>query len=85
MIATEPSADQPQALWTGWPDTNVNVEINAAAASTIQFDDSTPAADPLTAPSRSLFQTGLIGVKIRADVAWAINPGGVAYLTGAAW
>jgi hypothetical protein len=61
----------PEAFWTGWPDTNVTVEINTT--STVQFDDSIPAADPLTAPSRSLFQTGLIGVKVRADVAWAAD------------
>ena len=75
----------PAAYWTAFPDTNVQVEINANASALAQFDDSAPAADPLTAPSRSLWQAGLIGAKIRADVAWAINPGGVAYLTGAAW
>jgi hypothetical protein len=76
----------PDAVWVAFPNSNVQVEINLNSAALAQFEDTSPAADPLTAgPTKSLWQQALVGIKIRADCAWAINAGGIAWLTGIAW
>jgi len=36
-------------------------------------------------PTRSLFQTAGIGLKVRGKVAWVVHPGAVQYMTGANW
>jgi hypothetical protein len=75
----------PEGFWTAYHDTNIRVEINQTTSAMAQFD-TTPVTDPLTAgTTRSLYQAGLIGIKVVSDVAWAVNPGAVAYLTGVAW
>ena len=64
------------------------IETSTSAA---HFEDSDPlaviAADgTMAAPSKSLFQMGLIGIKIRCGLTWAtITPGAVQMIQNVAW
>ena len=65
-------------------------EIEASRLATVHMDDEplsivddsgTPAA-----PTRSLFQTDTVGIKIRFDASWALrDASGLAWLTTTAW
>ena len=46
----------------------------------------TPGTPPtVAAPTASAFQAYLVVVKVRARMAWCVQPGAVAVVTGAAW
>jgi hypothetical protein len=59
-------------------------EIDAANAATLVMDDTAPATPDTTQPTKSMFQTATIAVKMRWPVTWALrDPRGVAWLTPA--
>jgi hypothetical protein len=68
------------------------VDLETSLAATIVTDDSatppqigTPGTPPVVgAPTLSAFQAYLIVVKVRARMAWAVQPGAVALVTGCA-
>jgi hypothetical protein len=79
----------PQGLVTAY-DGNVTVEITNEPV--VHFEDTAPTdisavGSPATiaAPVRSLWQTDSIVIKIRGWAAWAVHPGAIQVLTGAAW
>jgi hypothetical protein len=56
--------------------------IETGREALLHFDDSAPAdivdtVGTVAAPSRSLFQTDLIGIRIKANAAWCAAPGSV--------
>jgi len=56
--------------------------IEAATASTLVMDDAAPGTPDTTQPTKSLFQTASVGIKMRWPMSWALrNPKGVAWLT----
>jgi hypothetical protein len=66
------------------------VEIDISRESVLHFEASSPGEIVSTpgvsaTPSKSLFQSGLIAVRVRANAAWAAAPGAVAYTTGVNW
>jgi hypothetical protein len=69
------------------------VDLETSLGATIVADDSatppqigTPGSPPVVgAPTLSAFQAYLIVVKVRARMAWCVQPGAVALVTGAAW
>jgi hypothetical protein len=69
------------------------LEIDVVKEPAIHFEDTTPAQigvagtpNVVAAPTRSLWQQELIGVKLRMRCAWAsLQPGAVAYMTGTKW
>jgi hypothetical protein len=68
----------------------VNLETSIAA--TVHLEDTTPLAigtpgapPTVAAPTASAFQAYLVVVKVRARMAWAVQPAAVALVTGAAW
>ena len=68
------------------------VTIEVTEEPVVHFEDTAPAdivsgAAPgtLAAPSRSIWQTDALAVKVRGWCAWAVHPGSVAYVTGASW
>jgi hypothetical protein len=68
-------------------------EIDVVREPSIHFEDTaplaigTPGSPPtVAAPTRSLWQQELIGVKLRMRCAWAsLQPGAVAFMTGTKW
>jgi hypothetical protein len=57
-------------------------EIDAANAATLVMDDTSPVTPDTTQPTKSLFQTATIAVKMRWSVTWALrDPRAVAWLT----
>jgi hypothetical protein len=68
------------------------VDLETSLAATIVADDTSPAAigtpgtPPVVgAPTLSAFQAYLIVVKVRARMAWTVQPSCVALVTGCAW
>jgi hypothetical protein len=69
------------------------VSLETSLAAPIVMDDSatppqvgTPGTPPVVgAPTLSAFQAYLVVVKVRARMAWTVQPGAVALVTGAAW
>jgi hypothetical protein len=68
----------------------VNLETGIAAV--VHMEDANPLAigqpgtpPVVAAPTASAFQAYLVVVKVRARAAWAVQPGAVAVVTGAAW
>lgn len=59
----------------------------------LHFEDTTPLAigtpgspNTIAAPTRSLWQTDAIGIRVRADATWAVvAPGGAQVVTGTNW
>lgn len=79
----------PQGLAVGY-DGSVKIEINNVA--TFHAEDTTPAnigtpGSPSTvaAPAISAWQSNLLVLKIRANVAWCIQSGAIAVVTGCDW
>jgi hypothetical protein len=79
----------PQGLASGYQG-QVDLETSIAAA--IHLEDTTPLAigtpgspPVVAAPTLSAFQSGLIIIKVRGRVAWCVQPGAVAVVTGATW
>jgi hypothetical protein len=59
-----------------------NPEIEAANAATLVMDDTSPATPDTTQPTKSMFQTATVAVKMRWPICWALrNSAGVAWLT----
>jgi hypothetical protein len=59
-------------------------EIEANNAATLVMDDTSPSTPDTTQPTKSLFQTASVAVKMRWPVSWAIRDSrGVAWLTPA--
>jgi hypothetical protein len=76
-------------LVTGY-DGSVKIEITDQPAiyaeDTTPTDISTAGSPPVVAfPTKSLWQADMLALKIRAEVAWVVHPGSVAWITGAAW
>ena len=76
-------------LVTGYDGT---VTIEVTEEPTLHFEDTTPAdigtpgAPPVVAyPVESIWQTDSLALKVRGWCAWAVHPGAVAWITGAAW
>jgi hypothetical protein len=81
-------AIQLRGFYVGFGATPVQVEVNREA--TLQFEGATPLAivdssGKVASPTTSLFQQDLIGIRVKAQMIWAMHPGCVAYLTGADW
>jgi hypothetical protein len=80
----------PSAIASGY-DGAPQIEVSKNA--TVHFEDTTPAAigtpgspNIVAAPTRSLLQQELIGVKLRVKCAWAsLQPGAVNFMTGVKW
>lgn len=80
----------PEAIASGY-DGAPQIEVSKNA--TVHFEDTTPAQigtvgtpNVVAAPTRSLLQQELIGVKLRVKCAWAsLQPGAVQYMTGVRW
>jgi hypothetical protein len=79
----------PQGLASGYQG---QVDLETSIGATLVMDDTappavgTPGTPPVVgAPTLSAFQAYLIVVKVRARMAWAVQPGAVALVTGAAW
>jgi hypothetical protein len=56
-------------------------EDRATLAGAIQLSD-TPDA---SSPTKSMWQTDIISIKVRANAAWAVMPGGAAVITAVNW
>ena len=76
-------------LVTGYDGT---VTIEVTEEPTLHFEDtapadiSTPGAPSVVAyPVKSIWQTDSLALKVRGWCAWAVHPGAVAWITGAAW
>ena len=87
--AGEVIAIVPEGLVTAY-DGAVAIEI--ANAPVLHYEDTVPqdistAGTPAVVayPSKSAFQTDILAIKLRAQMAIAVHPGSVAYVTGAAW
>jgi hypothetical protein len=67
--------------------TGAEIEFETAVGAAIHTDDSAPAADLLAGtPVRSLYQTDLIGLKMRLPATWGLrNAAQVAICTGVNW
>lgn len=68
------------------------VSIETSEEPTLVFEDAAPtdigipgAPNVVAAPTRSIWQTDSLAVKVRGRCAWAVHPGAVAWITGAAW
>jgi hypothetical protein len=75
------------ALMSGYED---GVQIEIARHTSVHYEGSSPApivgsGGVVAAPVRSAFQSNLLLVKVRSNVAWAIAPGAAAYTTGVNW
>jgi hypothetical protein len=69
-----------------------SIQIEIADAPAIHFEDTAPtdisvAGSPPTVafPARSIWQTDALALKVRGEVAWAVHPGAVAWISGAVW
>ncbi|WP_141686843.1 hypothetical protein [Bradyrhizobium sp. LMTR 3] len=76
-------------LVTGY-DGGVSIEVSEEP--TLHFEDAAPSdigipGSPavVAAPTRSIWQTDSLAVKVRGWCAWAVHPGAIAWITGAAW
>jgi hypothetical protein len=77
----------PRGLATGY-DGGVTVEASREAV--VNFESTTPlpivdGAGVVAKPVYSAFQSDMTILKIRGNVAWAVQPGAIAEVTGAAW
>jgi hypothetical protein len=79
----------PMALASGYRDAP---EVETSREAAYHFEDTsplpigTPGAPPtIAAPTRSLFQENVIGVKVRARLAWCVAPGGAQIVSGINW
>ena len=77
----------PDGLATGY---DGGVEVDASTEATVHFEATTPlaivdGAGVVAAPTYSAFQQDVSILRIRGDVAWAMHPGAIAEVTGAAW
>jgi hypothetical protein len=68
------------------------VDVETSLAAVVHLEDATPQAigtpgspNVVAAPTASAWQAYLIVVKVRARMAWAVQPACVATVTGAAW
>jgi hypothetical protein len=66
------------------------VTVEASTEATVHFEATTPLpivdnSGVVAAPVYSAFQTDMTVLKIRGNVAWAVHPGAIATVTGAAW
>lgn len=68
------------------------VSIETSEEPTLVFEDAAPtdigipgAPNVVTAPTRSIWQVDSLAVRVRGRCAWAVHPGAVAWITGAAW
>jgi hypothetical protein len=76
-----------EGLATGY---SGNVEIAASNEAVVHMEDTTPldlvsVGGTLAAPQRSAWQTDTTILRITGDAAWAMHPGAIAQVTGAAW
>jgi hypothetical protein len=83
IIACEPSG-----FWTAYGATAVTVE--ASRQTLLHTEDTTPApivgtGGQVAVPTRSLYQTGAIGLKVRGRACWQIWPGAVAWMQNVNW
>ena len=55
---------------------------------TLHFEDTTPldiSGGSVAAPVKSIFQSGLISIRVRANVAWAVTTGAAQVITAVTW
>jgi hypothetical protein len=79
----------PSAVASGYAG---QVDLETSLGTTIVMDDAappqvgTPGSPPvIAAPTLSAFQSYLVVILVRARAAWAIQPGGIATVSGAVW
>jgi hypothetical protein len=79
----------PQGLASGYQG---QVSLETSLAATIVTDDTSPpqigtpgSPNVVAAPTLSAFQAYLVVVMVRARMAWTVQPGAVALVTGANW
>jgi hypothetical protein len=79
IIGNTMIAVAPQALVVAF---DPNPEIDVSNAATLVMDDTAPALPDTTQPTKSLFQTATLAVKMRWPVSWSLRDSrGVAWLT----
>jgi hypothetical protein len=67
-----------------------SVTVEASTEAIVHFEDSSPlpivgGTGVVAAPVYSAFQTEMTILRIRGNAAWAVHPGAIAQVTGAAW
>lgn len=77
----------PAGLATGY---DGGVEVSASTEATVHFEATAPlpivdGSGVVAKPVYSAFQTEMTVLKIRGNVAWTVQPGAIAQVTGAAW
>jgi hypothetical protein len=61
-------------------------QIETSRESLLQYEDTSPAADPMTAgPTLSAWQQELINIKVRGRAAWGVHPGGAQIVASVSW
>jgi hypothetical protein len=76
------AAFAPNALAWGYRGT---VEIETAPFSTVHAEDNPTDISSASAPVKSLFQTDLLSIRVRANTAWAVMPGGAQSVANVEW
>ena len=86
LPAKSVAAFAPEGVFSGYQDAPM-IETRKSAA--YHFDDTTPldisTGTTVAAPVKSLFQSGLIGIKVRANCAWAVATGAAQVIAAVNW
>jgi hypothetical protein len=76
----------PAGVFSGYQD---QPQIETSDKPALYFEDTDPTdvsgAGGVAAPVKSLFQTNLIAIKVRANCAWAVAPGAAQVITAVNW
>jgi hypothetical protein len=76
----------PAGVFSGYQD---QPQIETSDKPALHFEDTDPTdvsgAGGVAAPVKSLFQTNLIAIKVRANCAWAVAPGAAQVITAVNW
>jgi len=81
------AAFAPAAVASGYQGTPT---VETSKEAVVHFEDTTPAdistpPNTVAAPSRSAFQTNVISVRVRANAAWGVAPGGAQVVQSVSW
>lgn len=87
LPAKSVAAFAPEGVFSGYADAPT---IETAKSPAYHFEDTTPTdistgAGVAAAPVKSLFQVGAIGIKVRANCAWAVAAGAAQVITAVNW
>jgi hypothetical protein len=79
----------PAALFVGYDGTP---EIETSREAVFHFEGASPtdissvgSPNTVAAPAKSLFQNDLIGIRVRANAAWSVAPGGAQIILNVTW